>query len=36
LPGLPLGTSSDFLRFMARQKHVWMQRPWTKVAMGLK
>jgi hypothetical protein len=36
LQGLPLGTSSDFLRFMARREHVWMQRPWIKVAMALK
>jgi hypothetical protein len=24
------------VRFMARQKHVWVQRPWIKVTMGLK
>ena len=32
---LPCGTSLDFLRFMARQKHVWMQRPWINVARGM-
>jgi hypothetical protein len=36
LQGLPLGASFIFLRFMSRQKHVWMQRPWIKVAMALK
>jgi hypothetical protein len=34
--GLPLGTSLYLLRVMAGQKHVWMQCPWIKVAMGLK
>jgi hypothetical protein len=36
LQGLPLGTSLDFCDSWRVEKIVWMQRPWIKIAMGLK